>query len=66
MVAAGGNDAEAVAVRCQVKVHLFDDRLAGSTKVDGDKAADCTGDLIHQTAGLAEVFIFCKLGNLCN
>mgnify|MGYP003310883288 CR=1 FL=1 len=33
---------------------------------EGNKAADCAGGLVQQSAGLAEEYVFTVLRNLCN
>lgn len=54
MVAAGVDDAEAVACRSEVERELFNDRFLRVLEVDRDESADSARGLIHQTGGLAE------------
>ena len=60
------DDAECVAFCGKVKCNAFCDGLLGVFEVDRNEATCRASDLVHQTAGLAEVYVFCVLGNLGN
>ena len=64
MVAADIHDAQRIAGRGKIEIELFDHRLFGVGKVDGDDAADRGSHLIEQSARLAEIDIFGILGDL--
>ena len=54
VVAAGVDNAKAVARAGHIKINLFNDGSGGVGKVDGNDTACRASDLIHKSAGLAE------------
>ena len=66
MVAFDVHDIHAVSQRSQVQLGALDDWVLRVIKVDGYKAAHRARHLVHQTARLAEVAVFCLLTDLCN
>ena len=66
MAAACVDDYEAVAGGGEVEAELFDDRLGRVSEIDRDDPSRGAGHLVHEAAGLAEVFVLGKLANLCD
>ena len=64
MAGAGIDDAERVALLCQIEIDLLDHRLLHVRKVDGDDSAHRGSGLVHQAAGLAEPDILGLLAHL--
>ena len=54
-------NAEVVSVGSKIKLDLFADGIFGICKVYVNKAAASAGDLVHKSAGLAEMYVFCVL-----
>jgi hypothetical protein len=63
VISAGINDAKSIARLGQIELDAFDLGLRGILEIDGDESADCASKLIHKSAGLAEEFVFGKLGD---
>ena len=66
VVSAGIDNAEAVPGTGKIEIDFPDLRLGGIGKINGDNAADGAGNLIHQSAGLAEELILRILCEHCN
>ena len=64
MICATVDNTQGITCFCQVKVNFVDDRFLGIFKVNIDQTANRGYHLIHQTAGLTKVHIFCVLTNL--
>ena len=66
VVSACVNDAKSVVAGCEIKSNLVDNGNCGILEINLNEAAYRTSHLIHKTAGLTEIFVLCKLCNLCD
>ena len=65
MVAACGSDDQVVAVIREIHCNRRYDRRRGVFEINSHNAAVCTGNLIHQSAGFAEVDVLRLLAHDC-
>ena len=66
VVSAAVNDAKCISCFGKIKVDLLDLGLFGILKVNVNQAAHAGCHLIHQTTGLAEVYVLSVLADLCD
>ena len=66
MASVGINDAKSVAAVGKIKIDPFHPWSFPVFKIDGDKAADGAGGLIHQAGGLSKIDVLCVLADLGN